>query len=332
MVLIVVSNYPNKLMREVTALCIHQLLFSRIFWPFRDVSSSIVPSLATMAHTNSTIQGTKLYKLFSEKLHSQFLRHGFETQGTPWIDVTVHRFGIKYQRKTVDMCGNLSISKLDFIGMPMGDVLILCYGMVEGNCQVDAKIKIKSCEEESDILKRFEKDFIVKLIEVLSSGLEDLPLELKINVAKLLTAEDTLRLSQVNKTWNAICSHEDVVWKHHLKRDFPSAFEKMKDINCSWKTKYKEEFLKLRSSWSKRGLRAPDPILALPDIPRFLPIGPPLHPLPDLIPDPDYNIPDPLHPNQPFGGPGNDIFRPNGSRRFPPPGGGGRYFPGAPFF
>lgn len=294
-----------------------------------------------MAQTNSTIiQETRLYKLFSQKLHPAFLKHGFETQGSTWIDASVHRFGIKYQRKTVDMCGNLLLSKLDFIGMPMGDVLILCYGMVEGSGQVDAKIKIKSCEEETDILKRFEKEFIIKLIEVLASGLEDLPLEMKVNLAKVLGAEDTVRLSRVNRTWNAICSHEDVIWKHHLKRDFPSAYEKMKGINCSWKTKYKEEFLKRRSSWSKRGLGAPDPILALPGIPRFLPIGPPpfpIHPLPDLIPDPDFNIPDPMHPNQPFGGaqgPGDGSFRPlmpPGPRRFPPSG-GGRFFPGAPFF
>lgn len=287
----------------------------------------------------TSIKETKLYKLFSEKLHPQFLKHGFETEGTPWIDVSVHRFGIKYQRWTVDMCGNPLLSKLNFIGMPMGDVLILCYGIVEGSDQVNVKIKIKSCEEENDVLKRFERDFIIKLIEVLSSGLEDLPLELKVNVAKLLGVEDTVHLSQVNKTWNAICGHEDVIWKHHLRRDFPSAFEAMKGINCSWRTKYKEEYIKRKSSWSKRGLGAPHPILALPDIPRFLPIGPPLHPLPDLIPDPDFHIPDPMHPNQPFGGlpdPRNDIFRPlpPGPRRFPPPGGGrgGRYFPGAPFF
>lgn len=287
----------------------------------------------------SVIQDTKLYKLFSQKLHPQFQKHGFETtEDNPWIDVSVHRFGIKYQRKMVDMCGNLLTSRLDFIGMPMGDVLILCYGIVEGSGQVDAKIKIKSCEEEPDILKRFEKEFIIKLIEVLSSGLEDLPLELKVYVAKLLDAEDTVSLSQVNRTWNTICNHEDVIWKHHLRRDFPTAYERMKDITCSWKTKYKEEYLKRRTSWSKRGLRAPDRILALPDIPRFLPIGPPpfpIHPLPDLIPGPDFHIPNPMNPNQPFGAPGsgNDLFRPfmPGPRRFPPPG-GGRHFPGAPFF
>lgn len=66
------------------------------------------------------IRQTDLFKLFSQQLHPELEKKGFEVLENTWIDVSVHRFGIKYRRRHVDMYGQQHEYKVDFIGMPMG--------------------------------------------------------------------------------------------------------------------------------------------------------------------------------------------------------------------
>lgn len=230
------------------------------------------------------IEQSFLYRLFSQHLHPELVRHGFEVQANRWIDVSVHRFGIRYKKRVTNWYGCSYEHTVDFVGMPLGSSLILCYGLIEGSDEVDAKIKIKSNEKMDDIVKRFTHNFIYKLIERISTGLCDLPLEIKLLLCTYLTVEDIVRLSLVNKEWNMICTVEEALWKYRLVKDFPRDAELLirRPVKFSWRITYREIYIRKKRCWEERGLTAPIQLLALPDIPRFLPIGPP----PDLPPVP----------------------------------------------
>ena len=228
------------------------------------------------------IQETHLFRLFNKTLHHEMSKAGFDVLNDTWIDVTVHRFGIKYRKKMINLYGSVNEHKVDFIGMPMGTALILCYGLIDGSGEVDAKIKIYSNEKEEDVIKRFRVKFVDKLIERLSCNMNDLPLEIKLHLVRLLPVQDVVSLSQVNREWNAI-SCVDGIWKDFLKRDFPREAEILLQFRktYSWRTRYQDIYICRKRCWEERGIIAPDPILALPDIPRLFAIEPP-----PLLPDP----------------------------------------------
>lgn len=237
------------------------------------------------------IEQSLLFRLFSQHLHPELVKHGFEVQANTWIDMSVHRFGIKYKKKVINWYGCSYEHTVDFIGMPLGDSLILCYGLIEGSDEVDAKIKIKSNEKIDDVVKRFTHNFIYKLIERISTGLCDLPLEIKLLLCTYLTVEDIVRLSLVNKEWNMICTVEEALWKYRLVKDFPRDAELLvrRPVKFSWRRTYQLVYVRRKRSWEERGLAAPIQLLALPDIPRHLPIGPPpqVPALPAVLPLPN---------------------------------------------
>lgn len=233
-----------------------------------------------METTDQKIKQTHLFRLFSQYLHPELVKHGFEVQSNAWIDVSVRRFGIRYKKKVINWYGYSYEHTIDFIGMPMGSSLILCYGLIEGSDEVDAKIKIKSNENVDDVVKRFTHKFIYKLIERISTGLCDMPLEIKLLLCTYLTVEDIVRLSLVNKEWNMICTVEEALWKKRLVTDFPHDAELLiqRPIKFSWRKAYQQIYVRKKRCWEERGLTAPIQLLALPDIPRMLPIAfPPLY-------------------------------------------------------
>lgn len=169
-----------------------------------------------------------------------------------------------------------------------------------------------------DALKRFRTEFVFRILEQLSPGLDDLPPELMMRIYTYLSVEDTLNLALVNKKLNDVCEKNDQIWKHHFQRDFPRDLKQLKlvqdRISNSWKRLYREVYIRRKRSWAERGLRAPDPILALPDVPRYLPILPaPGFPYGPIEPQ-AHPAPIPLGFRPPFSG---------------PPGG---FFPGSSFF
>lgn len=218
--------------------------------------------------------------LVADHLHPELERHGFEVEAKRWIDVSDFRFAIRYKKKMISLYGDSYEHRIEFVGFPVGNSLILCYGMIEGSEEVDAKIKIRSTESVADIVHRFKYQFIYKLIEKMSTQLSDLPLEIKLLICTHLTVEDIARLSLVNREWNMICTVEEALWKYFLLKDFPNETEMMmrRPLKIlSWRSVYREVYTRRKRCWEERGLEGPIPLLALPDIPRPLPIAPP-HP------------------------------------------------------
>jgi hypothetical protein len=58
------------------------------------------------------------------------------------------------------------------------------------------------------VVKRFEKDFIKKLIEILSIGINDLPQELLLKIVDYLPFKSVVQLSQTNHFWRQFCDEE----------------------------------------------------------------------------------------------------------------------------
>jgi hypothetical protein len=223
------------------------------------------------------IEETRLFRLFDKTLNHEMEKAGFNSISETWVDVTVHRFGKKYKKKMVNLYGSVNEHKVDLIGMPMGTALILCYGCIEGSGEVDAKIKIYSTEKEEDVVKQFKVKFVNKLIDRLSCNISDLPLEIKLHLIRFLPVEDVLSMSEVNHEWNSICCQQDLIWKNLLIKDFPREAEFLLRTRkiYSWRTRYQDIYVFRKRSWEERGIIAPDPILALPDVPRLIAIEPP---------------------------------------------------------
>jgi len=222
------------------------------------------------------LDNTPFFHLFTNVLHREMVLSGFEVLENTWIDVSVHRYGIKYRKRIVNLKGSVTEHKVDFIAMPMGNALILCYGLIEGSGEVDAKIKIYGREAIDDVTHRFRFKFIYKLIERLSASLGDLPLDVKLIICEYLNVEDIVQLTCVNREWSTI-TNEDILWKKLMMKDFPRTAEfilSAKRRFC-WKKIYQELYRRRKRCWEERGLEAPVALLALPDVPRFLPIEPP---------------------------------------------------------
>lgn len=234
------------------------------------------------------IEETRLFRLFDKTLHHEMAKAGFDSTDETWVDVTVHRFGKKYKKKMVNLYGAVNEHKVDFIGMPMGTALILCYGCIEGSGEVDAKIKIYSTETEEDVITRFKAKFVDKLIERLSCNMSDLPMEIKLHLIRFLPVGDVVSMSEVSREWNSICCQQDIIWKNLLIKDFPREAEFLLRTRkiYSWRTRYQDVYVFRKRCWEERGIIAPDPILALPDIPRLFAIE--FHPI--MLPNHDDQV------------------------------------------
>lgn len=217
------------------------------------------------------------YKLFNGLLNDLLTINHFKRINGSDKDSSAHKYKACYTRSFLDMHGHSMIYTIEVVGISMGTTLLLCYGNITDNDDFSVRIKIMLDESEYKIKKRFKEEFINKLIDIISPGINDLPPEILIKISKHLDLKSLINLSYVNSSWNQICN-EQSAWKHLCKRDF-----RLKDGNTNhginWKAKYKHEHLRKkqedeRKCWVMRSLPPP---------PEYLPIGPPLGP--PLYPD-----------------------------------------------
>jgi hypothetical protein len=121
-------------------------------------------------------------------------------------------------------------------------------------------------ETKQKISNRFQVEFIKKLIEILSIGINDLPKELLFKILDYLPFKSVVKLSQTNHFWHRICD-EDRIWKKLFEQNFETdAFNKALMYSDSWKQSFIKEF----------NDRIPRPIPRPIPIPRIIPIRIPI--------------------------------------------------------
>jgi len=178
---------------------------------------------------------------------------------------------------------------VEVVGIPMGHHFLIIHAIVCHSAEDTVKMKIKT-NEHMDSIGRKLNEFVVKLIELLSVSINDLPLELKFKILSLLSIESLFKMASVSSLWRTI-TLDDQLWRILVKQHFPTFYDR--GLNGEdWKYVYREAFrnqklLERRKSWASRGLPSSIIFPALPPSPPLLPImGPPFYPM--LPPPPPF--------------------------------------------
>lgn len=138
------------------------------------------------------------------------------------------------------------------------------------------------------------KEYVKLIIEAISPGLIQLPIEMKLEILKKLSVESIIRMSQVNNEFKwIIFNRGEILWQHLCMRDF-NATKINRRVHKSWKELYKDLYVlhQVEMCRKSRALTAAPELLALPPLPGRLPIEWPFHyPLAmPLYPFPDPHI------------------------------------------
>lgn len=85
--------------------------------------------------------------------------------------------------------------------------------------------------------------YLSRIIEIISPGLIELPLEMKLEILKKLNIDSIMRMAQVNNEFKAIIfEHGETLWRHLCYRDFD-----IKSINRfvhrSWMELYRDSYI-----------------------------------------------------------------------------------------
>lgn len=207
---------------------------------------------------------------------------------------------------------------VDLIGIPVGNCVFV-HSMVRNMFDIDnVKVKLKRREMDKNLRAmrdEFYEDFVIKLIELLSMKIDELPPELQLKIISYLPFAAVLQLDQTSKFYRDLCRDSDeLIWKPLFRYRFLYTVSSPRVNHCeTWKELFKEEYIKekhntrLREQWLlTRGLPSPPifpalpsppmlPLLGPPPPPPFFPIAPPLN---NAMLPPELRNPIPL----PFGG------------------------------
>ncbi len=138
--------------------------------------------------------------------------------------ITRHQF----RRRTPD-CGPHEdrdhISIIDIVGIPMGSVILLIHAIICDSNGDSVKIKIKINDTINIIKEKLMNDFVIKLIEMHSISINDLPLELKFNIMSLLPIETLFKMALVSTLWRDIALDEEL-WRVLVKKQFPALYSR----------------------------------------------------------------------------------------------------------
>ncbi|XP_054165649.1 F-box only protein 7-like [Oppia nitens] len=182
------------------------------------------------------------------------------------------------------------LPEVEVVGIPMSCHFLIVHAIVCQSSDDNVKMKIKMNDSMDGIRNRVMNEFIVKLIELLSISINDLPFELKLKILTLLPIESLFKMALVSTLWRAV-TLDDQLWRVLVRQHFFHLYDR--GLNGeSWKCLYKEAFRnqklsERRKSWATRGLPSSMILPALPPSPPRLPImGPPFVPM--LPPPPSF--------------------------------------------
>ncbi|RWS29731.1 F-box only protein 7-like protein [Leptotrombidium deliense] len=256
------------------------------------------------------------HKLFTETFNSVFEEYGFILVSA---DLSELRYKLCYSRNCMDSRGKCYTGLIEFFAIVMSPRVVICRGFVKNESDQAIKLRLNLSDGLLSNCNKFRKEFVIKLLELVSIRIDNLPVEIKHRLLRLLSVRDFLNMTAVNKTWNECCATQ-LLWKKMFKRDFKSFYAKT-DTTENWKQRYKTEYLKAKEAkrrselWASRSLMSPAIIPALPapfPFPQpFAPAQPPDDIFP-LMPPPNFF---PRHPgpgrgfpHEPFYDPDDDWF------------------------
>jgi hypothetical protein len=188
-----------------------------------------------------------LIKTFIEDFHQLMIKNGFKFEDNR-IDSTGGRIQTVYKFKSSKFKDKLTVV---LICVPLMSFVIECIAYVPLllvkesplNCVNAISIGFNWIKETKQmIVKRFE-EFIKKLTEILSIGINDLPQELLLKIVNYLPFKSVVQLSQTNSFWRRFCNEESI-WRNFYRQNYSlNPFNEVFISKNSWKQAFIREYL-----------------------------------------------------------------------------------------
>lgn len=123
-------------------------------------------------------------------------------------------------------------------------------GTSNDNCTENRSNQQKSSEQKSYDCKTNQEEFFRKLeeyishiLEAISPGLIELPIEMKLEILKKLSVDSIIRMSQVNHEFRSIIfEHGESLWRHLCLRDF-NIHHINRNVYRSWHELYRDSYI-----------------------------------------------------------------------------------------
>lgn len=153
-------------------------------------------------------------RLFARELNRCFIEEGFHQVS---VDLFPNRYKALYKLDHHDLRGLcVSSSTIEVNGIPCANALACYARVVDTDCplyggeSVRVKLPVKCSIEK--MREQFKVNFINRIKDLFTSGMEELPIELLFRLLNYLSVVDLVKLSQVNKRlYQAI--NDNYFWK-----------------------------------------------------------------------------------------------------------------------
>jgi hypothetical protein len=200
-------------------------------------------------------QKNHLIQTLVEDLHPFMVRNGFVCEDNK-IDSNDNRIKIVYKFKSLKFKDRVVV---EMIGVPLMSFVMDCVAFVPllvidespliGINTVNIRLNWMK-ETKQIIVNKFSQQFIKKLIEILSNGINDLPQELQLKILDYLRFKSVVQLSQTNRFWSRFCN-QNTLWKKLFRQHFSvNAFNEalMRDDSSIeyWKQSFAKEYSRYR--------------------------------------------------------------------------------------
>ena len=205
-----------------------------------------------MAQTKNS-GNSVLIDTYIRDLHPLLLKYEFCCQNGD-IDCNQQRLKLVYKRFSPKVD---DLVEVRLTVMPLPPIALHCIAYmpaIKDSDTFDLKLNWLANSKES-MVKQFTDDFVLKLIQILSIGLNDLPDEVCAKIVSHLQYSSVVQLSQVNRFWYSLCGR-DSFWKKLFRKTFTSdSYERALKQHKDWKTSFIREYI-LYKETERRRLRA----------------------------------------------------------------------------
>jgi hypothetical protein len=182
---------------------------------------------------------------FIEELHPLMIKNGFKCEDNR-IYTTDNMTKIVYKFKSNKFNEEVLV---ELICVPFTSFIIDCVALlllnespINGINTLEIRFNRK-IETKQKIANRFEVEFIKKLIEILSIGINDLPQELLFIILDYLPFKSVVQLSQTNSFWRRFCNEESI-WRNFYRQNYSlNPFNEVFISKNSWKQAFIREYL-----------------------------------------------------------------------------------------
>ncbi len=201
-------------------------------------------------------QKNHLIQTLVEDLHPLMVMNGFICEDNK-IHSNDKRIKIVYKFKSLKFKEKVVV---EMIGVPLMSFIMDCVAFVP-LLVIDESpligintlnIRLNWMKETKQMtVNKFSEQFIKKLIQILSNGINDLSHELQFKIIDYLRFKSVVQLSQTNRFWSRFCN-QNTIWKKLFRQHFPiNAFNEAlmrDDSNIEyWKQSFAKEYLRYRS-------------------------------------------------------------------------------------